>query len=84
MTLVQPATPARAKILVVDDIDANLFAMNRLLSRLDADLYLANSGNAALGLALDHDFAVILLDAHSPRWTGSRSPRSCARASARR
>ncbi len=70
MTLVQPATPARAKILVVDDIDANLFAMNRLLSRLDADLYLANSGNAALGLALDHDFAVILLDAHMPEMDG--------------
>lgn len=60
----------RPKILVVDDISANLAAMRRLLAQVKADLYVASSGNDALALCLDHDFALILLDAHMPDMDG--------------
>lgn len=67
----QFATPMlRPKILVVDDVAANLVAMRRLLSSVAADVYEANSGNEALSLCLDHDFALILLDAHMPDMDG--------------
>ena len=56
----------RPKILVVDDTPANLVAMRRLLSRIDADLIMASSGNDALAACLDHEFALILLDVQMP------------------
>ncbi len=64
------ASVPRPKILVVDDVSANLVAMRRLLSSVAADVYEANSGNEALSLCLDHDFALILLDAHMPDMDG--------------
>lgn len=60
----------RPKILVIDDIAANLAAMRRLLGNMRAELYEASSGNEALALCLDHDFALILLDAHMPDMDG--------------
>lgn len=75
----------RPKILVIDDIQANLTAMRRLLSSMRADLYEASSGNEALALCLDHDFALILLDAHMPDMDGfevarhlADDPRTCS------
>ena len=59
------ATP-RPKVLIVDDLKANLVALKRLLSRVDAEVITANSGNQALALSLDHDFALILLDVQMP------------------
>ncbi len=58
------------KILVVDDIAANLVAMRRLLSSCGAQLYEARSGNEALALCLDHAFALILLDVNMPDMDG--------------
>jgi diguanylate cyclase (GGDEF)-like protein len=63
-------TLARPKILVVDDTPANLVAMRRLLARSEAELYEASSGNQALALCLDHDFALILLDVNMPDMDG--------------
>ena len=60
----------KAKILVVDDTPANLVAMRRLLSRVDAELVEAGSGNEALAACLDHDFALILLDVNMPEMDG--------------
>lgn len=60
----------RPKVLVVDDIAANLVAMRRLLSSVNAEIFEAGSGNEALSLCLDHDFALILLDAHMPDMDG--------------
>lgn len=60
----------RAKILVVDDTPANLVAMRRLLARSAAQVYEAASGNEALALCLDHDFALILLDVNMPEMDG--------------
>jgi diguanylate cyclase (GGDEF)-like protein len=58
------------KILVVDDTPANLVAMRRLLAEAGAELHEASSGNQALALCLDHEFALILLDVNMPDMDG--------------
>ena len=58
------------KILVVDDTKANLVAMRRLLARSGAEIFEAASGNEALALCLDHQFALILLDVNRPDMDG--------------
>ncbi|MBB6242719.1 diguanylate cyclase (GGDEF)-like protein [Rhodanobacter sp. MP1X3] len=58
------------KILVVDDTNANLVAMRRLLARSGAAIFEATSGNEALALCLDHQFALILLDVNMPDMDG--------------
>jgi diguanylate cyclase (GGDEF)-like protein len=58
------------KILIVDDTPANLVAMRRLLARSGAQLFEAASGNQALALCLDHEFALILLDVNMPDMDG--------------
>ncbi|URL57723.1 diguanylate cyclase [Luteibacter flocculans] len=63
-------TSNRPKILVVDDTPANLVAMRRLLARADADIFEAASGNEALALCLDHQFALVLLDVNMPEMDG--------------
>ncbi|MDQ0505746.1 two-component system response regulator [Xanthobacter agilis] len=63
-------TEPRPKILVVDDVSANLAGMRRLLAPVDADIYEAKSGNEALALCLDHRFALILLDVQMPDMDG--------------
>jgi len=60
----------KAKILIVDDNQANLVAMKALLSQLDAELILATNGNQALSLNLQHSFALILLDVQMPEMDG--------------
>ena len=58
------------EILIVDDTPANLVAMRRLLAHSGAQLFEASSGNQALALCLDHDFALILLDVNMPDMDG--------------
>jgi diguanylate cyclase (GGDEF)-like protein len=58
------------KILVVDDTRANLVAMRRLLADCGAELVEASSGNEALSLCLDQQFALILLDVNMPDMDG--------------
>jgi len=58
------------KILVVDDTPANLVAMRHLLADSGAQLFEAASGNEALALCLDHEFALILLDVNMPEMDG--------------
>lgn len=60
----------KAKILLVDDRPENLLAMKRLLSDVRAEVLTADSGNEALGLALEHEFALILLDVQMPDMDG--------------
>ena len=64
------AEGARAKILVVDDEPKSLYALQELLSSLEQNLMVAQSGEEALKLALKHDFAVILLDVRMPGLDG--------------
>ncbi|GLQ52124.1 diguanylate cyclase domain-containing protein [Dyella flava] len=58
------------KILVVDDTRANLVAMRHLLADCGAELVEASSGNEALSLCLDQQFALILLDVNMPDMDG--------------
>ncbi|THB68980.1 MAG: EAL domain-containing protein [Gammaproteobacteria bacterium] len=60
-----------AKILVVDDKEANIYAMNELLASIkDLQVISARSGAEALSLILRHDFALVLLDVQMPDMDG--------------
>ena len=61
---------SQLKILIVDDTYANLVAMRRLLAHCGAQIVEARSGNEALALCLDHEFALILLDVNMPDMDG--------------
>ena len=60
----------RAKILLVDDHDENLLALEAVLSSLDQVLVSVSSGEKALRALLKDDFALILLDAQMPGMDG--------------
>ena len=52
----------KPKILIVDDKLANLIALETLLQNIDVSCIRAFSGNEALQLTLEHNFALILID----------------------
>ncbi|MCP4691363.1 MAG: hybrid sensor histidine kinase/response regulator [Desulfobacterales bacterium] len=60
----------RPNILIVDDKPPNLLALEKILSVLDANIVKATSGNQALGLILEIDFALVLLDVQMPEIDG--------------
>jgi len=60
------STSSVASILIVDDDQGNLMALQELLQCLGQNLVLANSGEEALRCVLRDDFAVIVLDARMP------------------
>ena len=60
----------KANILLVDDRDENLIALEAALTSLDQNLVRANSGEEALKHLLGTDFAVILLDMMMPGMDG--------------
>jgi CheY-like chemotaxis protein len=59
-----------ARILLVDDDRAALFALRELLADLDATLVLAATGEEALRQVLKQEFAAILLDVRLPGMDG--------------
>jgi two-component system sensor histidine kinase/response regulator len=61
---------SKPSVLLVDDIDANLVALEALLSDLDCELVRAKSGNEALRQLLKREFAVVLLDVQMPEMDG--------------
>ncbi len=58
------------KLLLVDDVPANLVALEAVLAPLGCDLVRASSGEAALRALLRDDFAAILLDVQMPGLDG--------------
>ncbi len=60
----------KAKILLVDDREENLLALEAILSALDQELVRATSGEEALKALLVDEFAVILLDVQMPGLDG--------------
>ncbi len=60
----------KPKILLVDDKPENLLAMEALLESPGLNIVTALSGNEALGLMLEHDFAMVLLDVQMPEMDG--------------
>ena len=66
----QPLASAQPKVLIVDDVPANLLALEVLLQGLDCQLAVASSGDQALNLLFRDRFAVMLLDVRMPRMDG--------------
>jgi signal transduction histidine kinase len=60
----------KINILLVDDVPANLLALEAILHAPDRNLVRASSGEEALRYLLDEDAAVILLDVHMPTIDG--------------
>jgi len=59
------------KILLVDDLPENLFALELILSNKNYKYVRANSGNDALKILLhEQDFALILMDVQMPEMDG--------------
>ncbi len=61
---------APAKLLIVDDLRENLIALDALIRQEDRIIHAASSGEAALALMLEHDFALAILDVQMPGMTG--------------
>jgi two-component system, sensor histidine kinase len=65
----------KTKILIVDDKPENIVALEGLLKHFDAVTVKATSGNEALILALEHDFALALIDVQMPGMDGFETVR---------
>jgi PAS domain S-box-containing protein len=66
---------ARLPILAVDDRVDNLVALRAVLAPLGLEVVSAGSGEEALRLLLEHDFALILLDVRMPGLDGLETAR---------
>ena len=60
----------RLEVLLVDDTERNLIALEAILSDLDARVVKARSGAEALRFMLRQDFALVLLDVRMPGMNG--------------
>jgi diguanylate cyclase (GGDEF)-like protein/PAS domain S-box-containing protein len=71
MECAQP-TPGEGNstLLIVDDYPENLISLHALLSRQDWQVITAASGFEALGLLLEHDIDLVLLDVQMPGMDG--------------
>mgnify|MGYP002725494343 CR=1 FL=1 len=58
------------KILLVDDKPENLITLEGILDNPELEIHTANSGNEALGMLLEHNFALVLLDVQMPGMDG--------------
>ena len=69
----------KANILLVDDREENLVALEAILSSLDQNIIRARSGEEALRALLTNEFAVILLDIVMPGMDGFEIARAIKR-----
>jgi len=60
----------KMKILIVDDRPENLLVLENLLDDMALNILKAQSGNEALGLMLEHEFALVLMDVQMPGMDG--------------
>jgi diguanylate cyclase (GGDEF)-like protein/PAS domain S-box-containing protein len=66
-----PSSSKLPNVLIVDDREENLHSMQRLLEdEIDANIFLAQSGQEGLLSLNNHDFAVVLLDVQMPEMNG--------------
>lgn len=62
--------PMKPKILIVDDKIENLLTLEAVLGDFDADFIRALSGEDALALCLENDFALAIIDIQMPEMDG--------------
>lgn len=60
----------KTKLLIVDDLPENLQALTKIIELDDRIVYQAKSGEAALALLLEHEFALAILDVMMPDMNG--------------
>jgi PAS domain S-box-containing protein len=65
-----PASTDKASLLIVDDRESNLLALETVLINLGQKIVRASSGRQALSEILEQDFAVILMDVRMPGMDG--------------
>lgn len=58
------------KLLIVDDLPENLHALSKIIEADDRKIYQASSGDEALALLLEHEFALAILDVMMPGMNG--------------
>ncbi len=58
------------KLLIVDDLPENLLALSKIIEADDREIYHAQSGEEALALLLEHEFALAILDVMMPEMNG--------------
>ncbi len=63
-------TENKIPVLLVDDRPENLLVLESLLTDPELKLDKATSGNDALGLMLEHDYALVLMDVQMPEMDG--------------
>lgn len=61
---------SKPRVLLVDDVPANLVALQAQLGDMECELVLARSGNEALRCLLKGPYAVMLLDVQMPEMDG--------------
>jgi signal transduction histidine kinase len=65
----------KVSILIVDDQEQKLLSLEAVLGELDVEVVRANSGDEALRLLLNKEFALILLDVNMPGMDGFETAR---------
>lgn len=60
----------KPKILTVDDKPENLYALAKILQKLDVEIHKANSGNEALSLTLKNEYYLAIVDIQMPEMDG--------------
>jgi signal transduction histidine kinase len=58
------------KLLIVDDLPENLLALSKIIEQDDRVIFQASSGEQALALLLEHDFALAIIDVMMPDMDG--------------
>jgi len=60
----------KTKVLIVDDVEANLLLLKGILKSLELIIYEAESGNAALRILMKEEIDIVLLDVQMPDING--------------
>lgn len=59
-----------AKVLIVDDLPDNLLALEAIIRQPEREIHPARSGEEALQLLLEHEFALAIIDVQMPGMNG--------------
>ena len=65
-----PVPPSDVNVLLVDDLQENLVALEALLRQPGRRIFMARSGEEALSLMLEQPFALAILDVQMPSMNG--------------